>query len=202
MSIVESFSVWIVGSSIIRDAHVHAAWRPDGINLGLDKFGGKIIWDFQGGMRIQHLKEHIEHLLVFHPSPKYLVVHCGGNDICAYNYTMVSAIVEFKHLVKFIEETMPDTRLVWSQVLPRVSWRNQPDNFIANKTRKRLNSCLSSFVLNHGGAYIRYPDIVEDGPFFKYDDTHLATLGNEILLNSLSAGISYFLEGKGSVYPI
>lgn len=195
------FTVWIVGSSIIRDALYHAHSRPDGPNLGLQNVGGSTVWEFKGGMRMDQLKYHIRDLVQFNSSPKYLVLHCGGNDICAVSYTMVRVIVECKQLVRDIMEALPQTTIVWSQILPRLSWRNQTTNYFANKTRTRLNSCISAFVQKNGGKYIRYPDIVEDEQFFKCDDTHLSHLGNEIMFNTLSAGLTYFIHGDGPVFP-
>lgn len=154
-----------------------------------------------GGMRIGHLQAHIEHLMQFNAPPKYLILHCGGNDICAYGYTMVSAILDCKNAITEIQTKMPQTMIIWSQILPRLSWRNHPDNRVVNRTRVRVNSCLSTFVIKNGGAYVRYFDIVEDSQLFKPDDTHLSTIGTEIMLNTLSAGISYFLEKRGPVYP-
>lgn len=99
-----------------------------------------------GGMCSEHLRFHIEHLLRMNGPPDYLVIHCGGNDIGREN--MVHTINEIKKLISsFIIPEMPNTRIVWSQILPRRSWRYIPLNQIANKTRARIYSCLSTFFI-------------------------------------------------------
>lgn len=58
-------SVWVIGSSLIRDAFFAARTRPGGLNLGWERLNGDIWWQGYGGMRIQHLKPQIETLLTY-----------------------------------------------------------------------------------------------------------------------------------------
>jgi hypothetical protein len=70
--------VWVIGSSIIRDAYYYAI-ENKAHNLGLDL---KIVWDFRSGMKVQHLANTIQHLaLKYMKYPDMLIIHCGGNDI-------------------------------------------------------------------------------------------------------------------------
>ncbi|XP_071177847.1 uncharacterized protein [Mytilus edulis] len=49
----QEVSVWIVCSSLIRNAFVHARSRTGGVNLGLHRIGVKIWWQGYGGMGIK-----------------------------------------------------------------------------------------------------------------------------------------------------
>ena len=62
--------VWIVGSSLIRNAYQRARLRPDGANLGLKGISGSILWEFKGGMSATDLKPTLEYLLEFEQEPK------------------------------------------------------------------------------------------------------------------------------------
>ena len=73
--------VWIIGSSIIRDAYQIACRRSEGGHLGLQSLGYNVIWEYQGGMNVSDLKPTIEYLMNFNNPPKFLIIHCGGNDI-------------------------------------------------------------------------------------------------------------------------
>ena len=58
-------SVWIVGSSLIRNAFVHARSRTGGVNLGLHRIGVKIWWQGYGGMGLKDLEATIRKLLKY-----------------------------------------------------------------------------------------------------------------------------------------
>ncbi|XP_052102937.1 uncharacterized protein LOC127736433 [Mytilus californianus] len=74
-------SVWLVGSSIIKHAFVHARRSVDGVNLGLERIKTTIWWQGKSGMRICEIIPKVKHLLTFEEPPQVLVFHCGGNDI-------------------------------------------------------------------------------------------------------------------------
>jgi hypothetical protein len=95
---------------------------------------------------------------------------------------------------------MPQIKIVWSQILPRFSWRYS-DNFEAmERSRRRLNNCIASCVLKSGGCYIRYPDLKHTA-IFKDDGVHLTELENEllVLLNNIQGAIETFNRHLKSV---
>ena len=98
---------------------------------------------------------------------------------------------------------MPRTQLIWSQVLPRTVWGFSTDNNAMERTRRRLNSSMGSYMFNNGGGYIRYPDIKKTEQFFLSDGVHLTGLGNEVLLNTLQSALEKFIisESGGISYP-
>ncbi|CAG2216945.1 unnamed protein product [Mytilus edulis] len=77
----QEVSVWIVGSSLIRNAFVHARSRTGGVNLGLHRIGVKIWWQGYGGMGLKDLESTIKRLMKYEKTPKYLVLHIAGNDL-------------------------------------------------------------------------------------------------------------------------
>ncbi|VDI05624.1 Hypothetical predicted protein [Mytilus galloprovincialis] len=77
----QEVSVWIVGSSLIRNAFVHARSRTGGVNLGLHRIGVKIWWQGYGGMGLKDLESTIKRLMKYEKRPKYAVLHIAGNDL-------------------------------------------------------------------------------------------------------------------------
>ncbi|XP_045200881.1 uncharacterized protein LOC123554666 [Mercenaria mercenaria] len=186
-----NFTVWIVGSSLIKGAYLTACQRINGEQLGLQSISGNVLWEFLGGMKVSDLSDTITYLLNFNRPPKFLIIHCGGNDIGQRPMVEITwAIKDF--ITKTVLVKMPETKIIWSQILPRRSWRYISDNVIANKIRSRINSCISTFFIKQGGFYIKYPDIDESQRFFAQDDTHLSNLGYSLMLNNITGAIRTF----------
>ena len=93
------------------------------------------------------------------------------------------------------------TKIIWSQILPRFKWRYSTDLIAMKKCRYRVNNSLATYILKHGGYYIRYPDIIRERKLFKDDGVHLAPVANNIFLNTLQGGIGHFINDLGKVYP-
>lgn len=192
--------VWIIGSSIVRDAYEWATGRPDGPDLGLAKFGACVFWDFQSGMRLCNVLDSVRYMSRHYPQPQFIILHCGGNDIGSVPSVVITW--EAKVIMEDIQKNFKDTKIVWSHVLPRLFWRNVYPTYYAEKMRKRINSCLASYVRKLGGCHVYYPDIRSDSRFFRADGVHLSTLGIDIMLNTLSGALYTFLQNTAaSVYP-
>ena len=50
LKILDPNLVWIIGSSIVRNAFVHARTSSVGINFGLPRVGLQLLWQGYGGM--------------------------------------------------------------------------------------------------------------------------------------------------------
>uniref|UniRef100_K1PXS7 Uncharacterized protein n=1 Tax=Magallana gigas TaxID=29159 RepID=K1PXS7_MAGGI len=75
------YIIWIVGSSIIKNAFCHAKESCRGTDLQLDRHKASIFWQGKGGMRWAELYSKIKTLLKVEDPPQILVIHCGGNNI-------------------------------------------------------------------------------------------------------------------------
>jgi hypothetical protein len=74
-------------------------------------------------------------------------------------------------------------------------------SFIAERSRKRVNSCLSTYFIHHGGRTVKYPNITNDFRLFKADGVHLSVLGCDLMLNILSEAVYAFLTGSDVIFP-
>ncbi|KAK3092610.1 hypothetical protein FSP39_004921, partial [Pinctada imbricata] len=193
--------VWCVGSSIIKRAFVATFDRPDGISLCLDRFGIELWWQGKGGLVWNKLLPRIKLLLKVRNQPNYLLIHCGANDIGAtpLKYLMI----EIQGTLEVLRNLLPNTKLIWSQLLPRLEWRHSHDRDALNKTVKRLNSYVAAEVVIMGGYYIKYPDIKvsEKLLFDEIDGVHLSKTGNEIFLNTISGAMERFHTSDDHTYP-
>ena len=75
-------SIWIVGSSIIRNAFVSARKSYSGIHLELDRYNTSILWQGTGGMKWGAVESKLRQLQSLeHKVPDFIMLHCGGNNI-------------------------------------------------------------------------------------------------------------------------
>ena len=122
-------------------------------------------------MRLEDLQESINSILLFNQQPELLIIHCGGNEIGPRS--ILDIYNHYVCIVGYLQQLLPGTTLVFSAILPRISWRSIDNNKTANKCRHRLNSRIAALFLEKGGCYIKYPDIVKSPTLFKSDDTCL-----------------------------
>lgn len=132
--------------------------------------------------------------------PHILVLHCGGNDI-----GFGKSIALRKNIIntlKRLSKKLPETKIVWSQILPRFKWRPKIESDVLNKVRVRVNREAANYIIANKGGYVKYPEIsVENKGFFKEDGVHLTQLGNDIILFRLQEALQLFLTTTCLVSP-
>ncbi|XP_063439237.1 uncharacterized protein LOC134720712 [Mytilus trossulus] len=192
-------TIWIVGSSLVKNAFVQARRRPGGINLGQDHIGVRLWWLGKSGMRLKDLLNRIKLMLRYEEPPTYLVIPMGGNDLGEIKTGVLRN--RLKHYVNNITELLLNTTLVWSQILPRLTWRYSADIDAMDRSRQRINSSLASYIIRHGGHYIRYPDISPNSTFICQDGVHLTDIGNYIFLNTIQGALEAFLVYSPHTFP-
>ena len=149
----------------------------------------------------ENLLPRIKLLLKVRNQPNYLLIHCGANDLGAT--PLKQLMVEMKTTLEIIQRLLPNTKLIWSQLLPRLVWRQSENSDAMNKSVKRLNSHIAAEIVKMGGCYIKYPDIKvsEEKLFNEIDGVHLSETGNEIFLNTISGAIERFHTSSDHTYP-
>ena len=91
---------------------------------------------------------------------------------------------------------LPNTTIIWSQILPRLKWRYSENQTAMHECRYRINNSIAFFVTKLGSHYSRYPDICRNYTFLKSDGVHLTPVGNGIFLNILQGAIEYFMSSN------
>ena len=189
--------VWIVGSSIIAHAQ-DATSSYLGKNLQLP---ATIHWYGHSGAPISYVETKVTELLRKYGHPDMVIVHAGGNNFGTSSCLTLRKM--FRYCIIHLNQLLPDTLVVWSQILPRTYWRYMFSGEAAEKVRLRLNNFAGSLAIRQGGAYIKYPDLnVVTSDLFADDGVHLKSLGNEIFLTTLQGAIYTFITSLQQIYPL
>lgn len=78
--VADPVNVWILGSSIIKQATVAASQRIGGTNLSIPN--ANIWWQRYSGMKLLDLVPKLKYLKGLKlQSPHIIVVHCGANNV-------------------------------------------------------------------------------------------------------------------------
>ena len=176
----------------MKKGFIAARSRKGGINLGLaERLGVMIWWQGKGGLTISRVQKHIQTMMQYEDPPNFIMLHVGANDIGNVKFGLIQ--LQLKSLISWIAKQMQYAKIIFSQLLPRLSWRYSENNSKMEKCRHRINSAIASFIVKNGGYYIHYPDIKADNQFLVPDGVHLNELGNNILLNIIQGAIETFI---------
>lgn len=151
-------------------------------------------------MRWDSVITNVQDMMNAKGEPSMLILHCGANDLIEVgSYNLREQIcMDFRYLASLL----PRTVLVWSQMLPRLSWRGSENVSAANRARIRVNRDIAKQVLELGGGYIKYNDIQANRvAFLDTDNVHLNSLGNDILLNCIQGAIERMLFWGDRLFP-
>nr|XP_022292122.1 uncharacterized protein LOC111103277 [Crassostrea virginica] len=180
---IDTQTIWLVGSSIIKHAFLEAVLRPGGTNLTLERQNISLWWQGYSGLQLGKTTQKIRSLKNVGPVPNFILIHCGGNDLGKLSVRRIRVVA--KLLLLFIRTNFQNIKVIWSFILPRLQWRTSASLKAMEKARKRVNSHIATTVLQSGGAIICHTDIKPDPALFAQDGVHLSSLGNSIFLNSL-----------------
>ena len=151
-------------------------------------------------MRLNHLKSILRTLSSLEDTPDVIVLHVAGNDLGAYETGDLRYFLRAQ--LRYIKRNYPNTKLIWSQILPRTNWRHSKNNEAMEKARKRLNSYVATRTIGTGGAYIKYRNIyLANTELWSADGIHLSNVGNERFLNSLQHALENIVLHGAFVYP-
>ncbi|KAJ8306167.1 hypothetical protein KUTeg_016712 [Tegillarca granosa] len=84
----------------------------------------------------------------------------SGNAIGQFSKS-IALIHRILKTIKTLFTILPYKKIVWSQIVPRLSWRGEINHASANKVRLRINRIISKYVICNGGFYVRYPELIE-----------------------------------------
>lgn len=142
-------------------------------------------------MRLDELIPKLQHLLAIklEQRPDVLVIHVVGNNL---GYKKLHKLRRrIKSTLKKVRNMLPNTRIVWSQILPRQIWRASKNTAALNRAADRINNFAGWLCVKSGGGFVKYPEIGWNEPgLFKKDGVHLSDLGNNLFLYRLQ----YFLQ--------
>ena len=199
-------NLWIVGDSLIHwVAHYLLPWGETAINLHLPK--RRVTWKgFRGGhlsdvpFIIQQSINRYNGTWNWH-APVVVILHMGGNDLTQLD------IVRFKRTLELVvyecRRMLPNTFLIWSDILPRFSYRGACSQKAIERKRKDLNKMARALILAHEGRVIKHPTFLWNSRnLFSADGVHLGRLGQKLFTGNLRKGLHFFRKNpEALVYP-
>ncbi|XP_041439951.1 uncharacterized protein LOC121400603 [Xenopus laevis] len=187
-------TVWLVGHSYIRRAKQRVSVRPGGDTLGFR--GVQFQWRGVGGLRWLQVLPEVVAISRITPPPVVLVIHAGGNDLGQMRIAELLSLLrsDIARFKAFFSEMI----LVWSEIVPRLSWRGARDPDAIERARRLLNARISRFVRDRGGVVVRHRQLegIDQGLMLR-DGVHLNDIGMDIFLSGLQDGIGEALLRLG-----
>ena len=129
--------VCIVGSSIIKHAALETRTSPEGTGLGLENLGIKLWWQGYGGLKFIDIAKKLRYLSTLQDRPQFILMHCGGNDLGLIS--LAKLLYRIKWDIRLIASVFPNCKLIWSFLLPRISWRTSQNARSMEQARNRVN---------------------------------------------------------------
>ncbi|KAK1791462.1 hypothetical protein P4O66_013480, partial [Electrophorus voltai] len=183
-------NVWICGHSLVFWAEKRATSPEIGMQLGMDPNSVRIWWKGVQGMTWQQLLPQLLQLKDNWPKPDVILMHLGGNDIGKITVGAFLAAVK-KDLIS-MKSIFPQCLLVWSDILPRRSWRHSDDSKAVDNTRKAMNNSIHSIITELGGSSLTHENIMPglDTGLYRPDGVHLSGKG----IDTFNLNMQDFLE--------
>ncbi|XP_053249182.1 tumor susceptibility gene 101 protein isoform X1 [Podarcis raffonei] len=171
--------VWICGHSYVFWAEKRALERSFGPQLGIRLEDAKLHWLGKSGMTWDQLIPSLLRTRRRLTDPDILVVHLGGNDLGTYaDYDIIR---QMKKDIIHIKITFKNSILVWSNIVPRKAWSQDMSHEFMEKSRKRVNREISSFMERIGGIIIKHDSLVPESPgLFHLDGVLLSESGTDV----------------------
>jgi hypothetical protein len=176
--------------------------RFTGHNLGLQVLGYSVLWAGISGMRWDELVSIVHSMTNCFEIPKMVLMHCGGNDIGIDHCGKL--LFHLKFAVYVISKMLPGSMIAYSNMLPRRAWRYSKNTDAMERTRKRLNRGLRTYLLQNNSYAIAHPDF-DDSYSVLYDDdcVHLLFIGKDIFITTIQEALFQFLRYPNcNVYPM
>ena len=144
---------------------------------------GRVHWFGKRGMCWNELMGQMTELLKNSPPPSKLIIHLGGNDLG--KVPLGALIYNIRRDLRKMAAMMPRTKIIWSDLTARRSYRHARDNAKVEKSRKTLNKTAHKIVSEIKGFFIEHKDIKwNEAELYRNDGVHMSNLGNDILLHN------------------
>ena len=191
--------VWIVGSSIIKHAALEARTRPGGTGLGLEHLSIELWWQGYGRLKFIYIAKKLRYLSTLQEPPHFVLMHCGGTDLGLIS--VLKLLYRIKWDIRLIASVFPNCKLIWSFVLPRISWRTSQNARSIEQARNRVNRFAAREIFDCGGRIIRHPQFIgKPQNLYHADGVQLSKLRNYLFLNNIQGTIEYFVKDDGHRY--
>ena len=130
-----------------------------------------------------------------------MIVQLGSNDLAERN--SVDLTNDIKADILRIKLLLPNTRVIWSEILMRRYWHKAICGKKIELARKRVNLAVKKAMLLESFCVVRHPNIrARELNLFRFDGTHLSDTGYAVYLNNIQGALEYFISSSSNlVFP-
>ncbi|XP_063289894.1 uncharacterized protein LOC134574724 [Pelobates fuscus] len=150
---ISGWKVWIWGHSYVYWAQKRAAVRRSGAQLGFTQGEVSISWFGFRGFSWQSLSSLLFSRLAGGSAPDIVLLHGGGNDLGLIPQREL--VRRMKRDVDRLLDLVPGVVVVWSEMVPRFTWRHARDPAAVARCRGKVNRAMASFVRRLGGLNLQ-----------------------------------------------
>ena len=145
----------------------------------------------------------IKGMLIIHGYPSAIIIHCAGNDIGDVPLGLLLYNMK-QTFLSLIVDILPGIPIIWSSILPRITWRYSSSSNKMERTRKRVNRAIRSFLLKRNCYIIKYPDFDDKlQGLFANDGVHLSFIGLDLFINTIQGAVETFIVNPWyHIYPL
>ncbi len=176
----------------MRDAGVDSPQLPG---------GGTVLWYGLGGARLVNFHARLRRLLIRNriEYPTTVILHLGSNDILKSPMRETRGLAE--EALKILRNLLPDSRIVWSDILPRLAYSEEQIPNAGKAVTININKHAHRVCRNLLGGnahYIRHSRVFNprfrniDNPLWRYDGVHLTPHGNLLFRQAISNALEHF----------
>jgi hypothetical protein len=99
--------------------------------------------------------------------PSTVLIHCGENHIGDIPCGLL--LQQLRLTFATLIELIPGVLIIWSCILPRISWRFSQCTTKMERIWKRINRGISSFLLKYNCYVVKHPDFNKLSGLFAND---------------------------------
>ena len=130
------------------------------------------------GLTLARLPGKLKTLRHASSAPKWVIIHCGTNDLGSVPKGVLANTLRWVYSA--CQHIMPQTRVAWSDILPRQSYDNAVKQQAVNKVRRSINHLANRLM-----PCIPHWNISKTDEHLFRDDVHLSPPGIDIFKNNI-----------------
>lgn len=181
---------WIIGDSIVR-------WA--GLTKVQLEGGGEVYWNGISGARLAGVDNRLRNYLAVRPVPSTIILHLGTNDIFTEPSWRIRA--RLAENVSSIRELLPNTRLIWSDIIPRLFYYGETTPGAGKRVTRNINGYARGVCAAVGNAHtISHSSALAPSQYrlFRRDGLHLSDEGLSVFRANLSSALIFFNQNPGA----
>lgn len=146
-------------------------------------------------MRWEQLLPKLQLYMITRGHPRMIIIHLGGNNVDSV--PQKTLIDKVRDDLKYIHSVFQPALLIWCDILPRLSWRNNrtDDSKVLNLKCKRVNRAAHQYMTEFALGRFLSPHILwYMSELFSNDGVHLSDFGNLTYVQTFKNFIHNFIN--------